>query len=155
MCSCAICNNSKYFQEFLNAWRRKQLKIMKDKADNSCGSKIYELTQSYKSYADYVFLKNETRHSRCEMQQIVVFVHRLMMNFNCPIGNLYCGSVLPVLLLFSQELKEIHQTELQLLCLTRILLNTCSHHGILIREIITTYLDARGTSKQIFSYMNN
>ena len=37
MCGCAICNTSKYFQESLNAWRRKQLKIMKDKADNSRG----------------------------------------------------------------------------------------------------------------------
>ena len=29
MCGCAICNNSKYMQEPLNAWRRKQLQIMK------------------------------------------------------------------------------------------------------------------------------
>ena len=26
MCDCSICKNSKYFQESLNAWRRKQLK---------------------------------------------------------------------------------------------------------------------------------
>ena len=31
MCGCDICNTSKYFQESLNAQRRKQLKIMKDK----------------------------------------------------------------------------------------------------------------------------
>ena len=37
MCGCAICNTSKYFQESLNAWRRKQLKIMKDKADYARG----------------------------------------------------------------------------------------------------------------------
>ena len=37
MCGCAICNTSKYMQESLNVWRRKQLKIMKDKADNSRG----------------------------------------------------------------------------------------------------------------------
>ena len=35
MCSCAICNTSKYFQKSFNACRRKQLKIMKDEADNS------------------------------------------------------------------------------------------------------------------------
>ena len=29
MCGCAISNTSKYMQESLNAWRRKQLKIMK------------------------------------------------------------------------------------------------------------------------------
>ena len=35
MCGCVICNTTKYIQESLNAWRRKQLKIMKDKAENS------------------------------------------------------------------------------------------------------------------------
>ena len=35
MRGCAICNTSKYMQEYLNAWRRKQLKITKEKADNS------------------------------------------------------------------------------------------------------------------------
>ena len=44
-CGCAICNTSKYFQELLNAWQRKQLKIMKDKEDNSRRRKTYELTQ--------------------------------------------------------------------------------------------------------------
>ena len=39
MYGCAICNTSKYFQESLNAWRRKQLKIMKDKEDHSRGRK--------------------------------------------------------------------------------------------------------------------
>ena len=32
MCGCSICNTSKYMQESLNSWRRKELKIMKDKA---------------------------------------------------------------------------------------------------------------------------
>ena len=31
MCGCAICNTSKYFQESLNAWQRKQLKSQKIK----------------------------------------------------------------------------------------------------------------------------
>ena len=39
MCGCSICNISNYMQEYLNAWRRKQLKIMKEKAENSRGSK--------------------------------------------------------------------------------------------------------------------
>ena len=55
MCGCAICNTSKYMQEYLNAWRRKQLKIMKDKAEHSRGRENYELTQAYKSYAGYAF----------------------------------------------------------------------------------------------------
>ena len=31
ICSCDIFNTSKYFQESINAWRRKKLEIMKDK----------------------------------------------------------------------------------------------------------------------------
>ena len=41
MCGCAICNTSKYMQESLNAWRRKQLKTMKDKTENSRGRGKY------------------------------------------------------------------------------------------------------------------
>ena len=48
MCGCAIYNTSKYMQESLNAWRRKQLKIMKEKAENSRGRGKDELTQAYK-----------------------------------------------------------------------------------------------------------
>ena len=39
MCGCAIFNTSNYMQESLNTWQRKQLKTMKDKADNSRGGK--------------------------------------------------------------------------------------------------------------------
>ena len=46
MCGCAICNTSKYMQESLNAWRRKQLKILKEKAENSRGRGKDELTQA-------------------------------------------------------------------------------------------------------------
>ena len=66
MCGCAICDTSKYFQESLNAWRRKQLKIMKYKADNSRGRGKDELTQAYKSYADHTFPNNETCYPLCE-----------------------------------------------------------------------------------------
>ena len=37
ICGCAICNTSNYSQELLNACWLRQLKIMKDKADNSRG----------------------------------------------------------------------------------------------------------------------
>ena len=42
-------------QEYLNVWRRKQLKIMKEKAENSHGRGKDGLTQACKSYADYAF----------------------------------------------------------------------------------------------------
>ena len=64
MYGCAICNTSKYFQELLNECRRKQLKTMKDKSDNSHGRKKDEFTPAHKSYNDYVFPNNETRHPR-------------------------------------------------------------------------------------------
>ena len=44
MWGCAICNTSKYIQEYLNVWRQKQLKIMKYKAENSRGRGKGELT---------------------------------------------------------------------------------------------------------------
>ena len=66
MRGCAICNTFKYMQESLNVWRRKQLKIMKDKSQNSCGSGKDELTQAYKPYADYAVPEKQTRHPRCE-----------------------------------------------------------------------------------------
>ena len=52
MCGCAICNTSKYMQESLNSWRRKKLKTMNNKAENSRGRGKDELTQACKSYAD-------------------------------------------------------------------------------------------------------
>ena len=48
-----------------------------------------------------------------KMQQIMFFVHQLMMNVNRPIGNVYFGSVLLVLLLLYRELKDIHRTKHQ------------------------------------------
>ena len=45
MCGCAVCNTSNYFQESLNARGRKQLKMKKDKSNNSRGRRKYELTQ--------------------------------------------------------------------------------------------------------------
>ena len=84
MCGCPICNTSKYFQESLNAWRRNKLKFMKDKADNSCGRKKYELSQAYKSYADYAFPNNETRHPRCDNAADSVLCILTNDEFQCP-----------------------------------------------------------------------
>ena len=41
MCGCAICKTSKYMQEYLNEWRQKQLKIIKDKAENLRSSLVH------------------------------------------------------------------------------------------------------------------
>ena len=42
------------------------IKIMKEKADNSRERGKDELTQAYKSYADYAFPEKQTRHPCCE-----------------------------------------------------------------------------------------
>ena len=48
MCGCSIWNTSKYFQELLNAWQRKQLKLRKINQIIHLEVKIYKLTQAYK-----------------------------------------------------------------------------------------------------------
>ena len=87
-CGCAICNTSKYMQEYLNVWRRKKLKIMKDKAENSCGRKRSELNQAYKSYTEYAFPKKETCHPRCE--NAVDSVLCTPTNDECKLPNWKC-----------------------------------------------------------------
>ena len=75
---------------------------MKDKADNSRGREKYELTQAYKSYADYAFPEKKIVIHVAKMQQILFFVHQLMMNVNFPIVNVFFGILLSVVLLLSQ-----------------------------------------------------
>ena len=72
----------------LNAWRRKQLKIMKNKADNSRRRGKYELTQAYKSYADYAFPNDETRHPCCENVEYSVLCSPT--NDECQFPNCKC-----------------------------------------------------------------
>ena len=61
---------------------------MKDKADNSRGRKIYELTKAYKSYADYAFPNNETCHPRCENEtDSIIFTPT---NDECQFNNCKC-----------------------------------------------------------------
>ena len=87
---------------------------MKDKADNSLGRGRYELTQGYKSYAEYEFPEKQTRHPRCENSADSVLCTPTNYECKCPIGNVFCGSLLSVVLLLSQELKWIHQSEYQI-----------------------------------------
>ena len=67
MCGYAICNTSKYFQESLSSWRRKQLKIMKDEADNSRGRKIM----------NYLKLKNHMLTTHVQTTKLVIHVAKM------------------------------------------------------------------------------
>ena len=149
MCVCAICNTSNYTQEYLNAWRWKQLKTMKDKSDNSRGRVKDELTQAYKSYADYEFPKKENRHPHCENE--VDSVLCTSTNDECKFPNWKCVlrkcTVCSSIALPGVEIGSSNRAPM-------IMFNpymthfTCSHHGILIREKITTHLDAKRKSKR-------
>ena len=149
VCGCAICNTSKYIQESLNAWRRKQLKIMKDKAENSRGREKVELTQAYKSYADYAFPKKQTRHPRCKNAAYSVlctptYDECKLPNWKCVLRKCtVCHSIA----LTGVETDSSNRAPM-IMFNTYMTQFTCSHHGILIREKITPYLDAKGKSKR-------
>ena len=87
---------------------------MKDKADNSRGRKKCDLTQAYKSYADYAFPNDETHHPR--FKNVVDSILCTRTNDGCQFPNwksVLTKCTLPVLLLLSHELKDFHQTEHQ------------------------------------------
>ena len=135
MCGCAICNTSKYMQEYLNAWRRKQLKIMKEKADNSRVRGKYELTQAYKSYADYAFPEKQTHHPRCENAADSVLC--TPTNDECKLSNWKCVLrkciVCRAISLPAIEMDTSIRAPL-IMFNTYMTQCTCSHHGILILE---------------------
>ena len=122
---------------------------MKHKADNSHGRKRDEWTQSYKSYADYAFPNDETRHPRCEnAADSVLFTPT---NDECQRPNwkyvLRKCTACTCISLPGVERDSSNRAPI-ITFNTYITQFTCSHHGILIREKTTTYLDAKGESKR-------
>ena len=149
MCGCSIYNTSNHFQESLNALQWTKLKTMKDKAENLRRRKIDEFTQAYKSYAIYTFTNNETRHPRC--QNAADSILYTQTNDECQFTNwkfvmrkcTACTSIaLPGVEIYSSNRAPMITFN------TYMTQFTCSHHVILIRGKITTYLDAKGTSKK-------
>ena len=125
---------------------------MKDKDDNSCVRKIYELTQAYKLYDDYAFTNDENCHPHCEKEADSVLC--TPSNDECQLPNwkfvlrkcTACTYIsLPGLEIYSSNLAPMIMYNMYMTQFN------CSHHGILIREKITTYLDAKGTYKTNFS----
>ena len=148
MCGCAICNTSKYFKESLNEWRRKQLKTMKDKVDNSHGRKKHELTQANKSYADYTFTNNENRHPRCENASDSVLYTRTNDEFQFPNWKCVMRKCTECTSISIPGVEIYPSNRAPMLTFNTYTTQfTCSHYGILIREKITTYLDAKEKSK--------
>ena len=122
---------------------------MKDKVENSRGREEGEITQAYKSYADYAFPEKQTCHPRCK--NVADSVLCTPTNDECKLPNCKCvlrkctvcrdialpavemdTSIRAPMIMFNNHMTQF----------------TCSHHGILILEKITTYLDAKGKSKR-------
>ena len=110
-----------------------------------------ELTQAYKSYADYAFPDKETRQPYCENAADSVLC--TPTNDECKFPNWKCVlrkcTVFRAIALPEVEMDTSIRAPM-IMFNTYITQFTCSHHGILIREKITTYLDAKGKSKQTY-----
>ena len=108
---------------------------MKDKEENSRVRKKGELTQAYKSYADYAFPKKETRHSCCKNAADSILCtptnnERKLPNRKCVLRKCtFCSSIaLP-----GVEMDSPNRAPM-IMFNTYMTQFTCSHHGILIRE---------------------
>ena len=123
---------------------------MKDKADHSRGREKCELHQAYESYSDYAFPNNETRHPRCENE--ADYVLWTPTNDECQLTNwkcvmqkcTACNSIAP-----PGGGKDSYNWTPMITLNTYMTQFTCSHHGIIIHKIITTYLDAKVIYKNI------
>ena len=124
---------------------------MKDKADNSRGKGGFGLIKAYKSYADYAFPNDETCHPRCENATGSVLCPPT--NNECQFPNwkfvLQKCTACTSIALPGVEIDILNRAPMIMFnkYMTQF---TCSHHGILIREKITTYLDSKGESKRTF-----
>ena len=122
---------------------------MKDKPDNAHGKGKYELTQAYKSYADYAFPEKQTRHTRCENAADSVLC--TPTNDECKLPNwkcvLYKFTVCRAIALPGVEMDTSIRAQM-IMFNTYMTQFTCPHHDILILEKITTYLDEKGKSKR-------
>ena len=127
---------------------------MKDKAENSRGSGKDESTQDYKSYADYAFPGKQTRHPRCE--NAADFVLCTLTNDECKLPNWKCVlrkcTVYSSIALPAVEMDSSNRAPM-IIFNTYMTQFTCSHHGIPIREQITTYLDAKVKYKKYLFLM--
>ena len=117
---------------------------MKGKPENSRGRGKDELTQAYKSYADYAFPEKQTRHPRCEKASDSVLC--TPTNDVCKLPNWKCAlrkcTVCHDIALPEVEMDTSIRAPM-IIFNTYMTHFTCSHHGILILEKITTYLDAK------------
>ena len=117
---------------------------MKDKSDNSRGRKNDELTQANKSYADCAFPNDETSHPRCENAADYVLCKPTNYEFQLPSWKCVPQKCTDCNYIALQGVERDLSNRAPMITFnTYVTQFTCSHHGILIREKNTTYLDAK------------
>ena len=127
---------------------------MKDKADNPSGREKDILTQAYKSYADYSFPNNETRHPCCENATDSVLC--TPTNHECKLPNWKCVlrkcTVRSSIDLPGVDMDSSNRAPM-IMFNTYMTQFTCSHHGILIREKSPLMWMQRENLKGLVSYV--
>eukprot|EP00978_Attheya_sp_CCMP212_P009286 scaffold21956_cov70-Attheya_sp.AAC.2 len=148
MCGCTICNTAKYLQTSLNAWRRKHMKHMEAQANASRSRSKAMLLDAYTTYADFVFPNNEALHPRCENAADSVLcaptTECSLPNWKCVVRH--CPSCTSIAIP-AVEL-DTSSTAPMIMFHTYMTQFSCSHHGVLILDKVTYYLDANGKKKK-------
>ena len=127
---------------------------MKDKADNSRGREKYELTQAYKSYAEYAFPNDKTRHPRCENSADSVICSPTndewqLPNHKCVLQK--CTACTSIALPRVERDSSIRAP--MIMFNTYMTQFNCSYHGILICEKSPLIWIQKEHLKRIFSYV--
>ena len=86
-----------------------------------------------------------------KIQQILFFVHQIMMNVNFSIGKFVLWKCTACTSIALPGVERDPSNQAPMITFNTYMTQfTCSHHGIVIRERITTYLDTKVTSKKTF-----
>ena len=132
------------------------IKIIKDKVDNSCERGKDELTQAYKSYADYAFPNDETSHPRCKNAAYSVLC--TPTNDECQLPNWKCAlrkcTACTYIDLPGVEIDLSNRAPMIRfnMYMTQFI---CSHHSILIAKQLPLIWMQRENLKIFVSYVNN
>ena len=130
--------------------------MIKDKTYNSGEREKYELTQVYKSYADYTFPNNENRHPCYKNAAVYVLClptndEYHFPNWKCVLRK--CNDCTSISL---PGVEKYSYNQAQMIMFNTYMTQfTCSHHGILIHKKIATYLYAKEHLKGLVPYVNN
>ena len=108
-----------------------------------------ELTQTYKSYDDYLFTNNETRHPRYKNAAYSVLFTLTNDEFQLPNWKCVLQKCTACTSIDLSGVERDSSNQAPIIMFNKYVTQfTCSNHGILIHKRKTTYLDAKGTYKR-------